>query len=90
MLLRTIQKLFLITMLALGSNANALVINFDSLNGSGPITNGYSGLNWSNFYFLRGSDIPNTGYAAGVVSSRILPSMPTETLLHFHLLRNLI
>ncbi|CAM8388241.1 hypothetical protein MCEET85_00866 [Candidatus Methylopumilus planktonicus] len=68
MLLRTIQKLFLITMLALGSNANALVINFDSLDGSGPITNGYSGLNWSNFWSLRGSDIPNSGYAAGVVS----------------------
>jgi hypothetical protein len=71
MLLRTIQKLFLITMLALGSNANALVINFDSLDGSasGPITNGYSGLNWSNFWSSRGSDIPNSGYAAGVVSS---------------------
>ena len=67
---RTIQKLFLITTFALVSNANALVINFDSLVGTGAeITNGYSGLNWSNFYSLRGSDYLNTGYAAGVVSS---------------------
>ena len=70
MLTRIIQKLFLVTMLALGSNANALVINFDSLVGSEVlITKGYSGLNWSNFYYLRGSDYTNTGYAAGVVSS---------------------
>ena len=69
MLTRIIQKLFLVTILALGLNANALVINFDSLGSDGPITNGYSGLNWSNFYSLRGSDIPNSGYAAGVISS---------------------
>ena len=76
MLPRTIQKLFLITTFALVSNANALVINFDDLldqaNGNTLISNGYNGLNWSNFYSLRGSDIPNSGYATGVVSSPII------------------
>ena len=57
-------------MLAFTSNANAIVINFDSLDGSGgmQIPNGYSGLNWNNFITLKGSDYAGTGYNAGVIS----------------------
>ncbi len=72
MLLRTIQKLFLITTFALVSNANALVINFDDLLNQGygtVISNGYSGLNWSNFWGYDGASGTGSGYSAGTVSS---------------------
>jgi len=53
------------------SSAYAQVINFDDLHTNTyiPISNGYAGLNWNNFYAINGNYMPGTGYQTGVVSS---------------------
>ncbi|CAM8376827.1 autotransporter outer membrane beta-barrel domain-containing protein [Candidatus Methylopumilus planktonicus] len=73
MRLVTIQKLVLVSTLAFASNANALLINFDSVDNTlsnTSIPNGYSNLNWNNFYSKNGLvNGYNAGYMTGVVSS---------------------
>lgn len=49
--------------------ANATVLTFDDLTGfSGPIPNGYGGLDWSNFYYLDTTSFTPSGYVNGTVS----------------------
>ena len=47
------------------------VVTFDDLDGADfpLVTNGYSGLNWSNFYALNGVTQSNSGYQPGVISA---------------------
>ena len=57
---------------SLAPNGWAAVITFDDINTGGTlvsIPNGYAGSNWSNFDAHSGSDIPLSGYTAGLVSS---------------------
>ena len=72
------KKIVLALALAAGltsftGNAKATIINFDSLpsNLEDPISSGYAGFNWNNFYALNpgSNDLANTGYGHGVVSS---------------------
>lgn len=59
----------------LSSHASAEVITFDDIstsNGSVPISNGYHGFDWNNFYVLDASQsggTTNTGYQTGTVSA---------------------
>ncbi len=71
MLLSRIQKLLLVTTLAFGSNAYALVINFDDISESTAtlMPAGYSGFSWNNFYVLSGTLLPPSGYRDGIISS---------------------
>jgi len=60
--------------LAFGNSAApAAVIKFDDLQSSlitdGPISNPYDGFNWDNVWVLANTDIPNTGYQFGAVST---------------------
>ena len=70
------KKIFLATAFGLAltsmTNASAVVITFDDLPapaaGGSVVPNGYSGLNWSNFYYLNGVTYGASGYQNGVVS----------------------
>lgn len=64
------KKLALAALLALsfGAAQASNVITFDSLANGASISNGYSGLNWSNFSALNGVTDNNSGYQNGVVS----------------------
>jgi hypothetical protein len=70
---RTLSKFALVLSLALASNANALLINFDDItipdSYHTPISNGYQGLNWNNFNALLSSSYSGNGYRNGLVSS---------------------
>jgi hypothetical protein len=66
---RTIQKLFLVSTLALASNANALLINFDSFSDLDVIPNGYNNLSWNNFAIQNSNSIFTSGFTNGVISS---------------------
>jgi hypothetical protein len=51
------------------SPASATTINFDDLGGyETPISNGYAGLNWNNWFVLDGTGFEPSGYVNGVVS----------------------
>jgi hypothetical protein len=69
MRLVTIKKLALVSTLALTSNANALLINFDDL--TAEIPSGYQGYTWNNFSYLNGPayGITPSGYFTGVISA---------------------
>lgn len=57
--------------LGVGGAAEATVLTFDDLtttNSYQTISNSYGGFNWTNFYAINGSSIPNTGYDNGTVS----------------------
>ena len=64
------KKLALAALLALsfGAAQASNVITFDSLGSGSFISNGYAGLNWSNFATLNGVTDNNSGYQNGVVS----------------------
>ena len=68
--MKIIQKLALAAILVSAQfNASAEVIDFDSgLTSENPITNGYGGLNWDNFYALDTSNYIPSGYVNGTVS----------------------
>ncbi len=62
--------------LTVGTPAWAEMITFGNVSNDGspiPISNGYAGLNWSNFYLVNAvdllSDIGPTGYSNGIVAS---------------------
>ena len=66
--------LTVVSALAASAAANAnTVINFDDLTAGRwgtEIQNGYSGLNWSNFYILNGNSFDSSsGYGTGTVSA---------------------
>ena len=65
-----IQKTsLLILMLLISPFAHAVVINFDALNTSEAIPNGYEGLQWNNFFTIDGTlESPGSGYDLGTVS----------------------
>jgi hypothetical protein len=48
------------------------VLTFDDLPPPAPggphVPNGYGGLDWSNFYYDSGANVPNSGYNYGIVS----------------------
>ena len=54
------------------SSASAVVITFDDLGSPGtsllPISNGYAGLSWDNFWYLDSSFYTSSGYVNGTVS----------------------
>ena len=64
------KKLALAALLALsfGAAQASNVINFDDLGSGVTISNGYDGLNWSNFNALNGVTYGTSGYQNGVVS----------------------
>ena len=56
--------------MALPAIAQAQLINFDDLSGCGtPVSNGYQGFNWSNFWVIQSSCETASGYVNGMVSS---------------------
>jgi hypothetical protein len=67
---RTLSKFALVLSLALASNANALLINFDDVNAPfiSTVPSGYNGYTWNNFAIANGNNNPNTGYQIGIVS----------------------
>ena len=64
------KKLALAALLALsfGAAQASNVITFDNLGSGASISNGYDGLNWSNFSAINGVTYSNSGYQNGVVS----------------------
>ena len=68
---RTLSKFALVLSLALASNANALLMNFDDISTSitfDYMPTSYNGYTWDNFGIANGNNIPNTGYQVGIVS----------------------
>ena len=68
---RTLSKFALVLSLALASNANALLINFDDEDVHftlAAVPSGYNSYTWNNFFIVNGSNFPNTGYQIGTVS----------------------
>ena len=62
---RTLSKFALVLSLALASNANALLMNFDDVT---HVAFGYNDYTWGNFSIKNGNSSPNTGYQIGTVS----------------------
>ncbi|WP_069791059.1 PEP-CTERM sorting domain-containing protein (plasmid) [Cyanobacterium sp. IPPAS B-1200] len=56
--------------LSVAGTAQAVVLTFDDVTqgSSAEIPNGYGGLNWSNFWVLKGTSQPGNGYEKGIVS----------------------
>ncbi|NET53032.1 MAG: hypothetical protein F6K09_31505 [Merismopedia sp. SIO2A8] len=56
--------------LGVGGAAEATVLTFDNIttNSLRIISDGYGGFDWTNFYVINGSYVPNTGYDNGTVS----------------------
>ncbi|MFQ4134837.1 PTPA-CTERM sorting domain-containing protein [Nodosilinea sp. PGN35] len=56
--------------LTMAGSAQALTLTFDDLPGDlSPISSGYGGLNWENFWNISGDTIPFSGYENGTFSS---------------------
>ena len=73
--IRMVALLFgLALMLCAFGVANAAVVTFDDLSGTGPIPSGYAGLNWSDYFWYLNGDKYNgviygiAGYQNAVVS----------------------
>ena len=62
---RTLSKFALVLSLALTSNANALLMNFDDVT---HVAFGYNDYTFGNFTIRDGNRFPNTGYQVGIVS----------------------
>ena len=67
---KTRLALLFLAMSFAASSAYAQVINFDDLPSFTRISNGYAGLNWSNFYAIKGTEFNLVGipFRNGVVS----------------------
>jgi hypothetical protein len=69
---RTLSKFALVLSLALASNANALLMNFDDISTSfrfDYMPTSYNNYTWNNFGITNGNnDNANTGYQVGIVS----------------------
>ena len=63
-----IKLLCVVFLSSIALPAFATTIFFDDLPGSDLIPNGYNGLEWTNFYYLDGTTIPNSGYLPAIVS----------------------